>query len=126
MPVDNTDDEIARDDKNLHHVDVSDDDINREQQEFLEAPVEQPGDPIEPSEMTEKDHPPKQDNLSPAAKRIKARNDAIHDLLDIDVEQKDEIHEIEQSPRHVNADDIKRVATVNLSSSFRTYDNDFL
>ena len=54
------------------------------------------------------------------------KTDEIHDLLDIDVEEKDQIRELDQSPTNQKADEIKRVATVNLSSSFKEYDNDFL
>ena len=55
-----------------------------------------------------------------------SKTDEIHDLLDIDVEEKDQIRELDQSPTNQKADEIKRVATVNLSSSFKEYDNDFL
>ena len=51
-------------------------------------------------------------------------DEEIHDMLDIAGEEKDKINEIENSPG-ITA--VKRTATiVNMSSSFKTYNNDFL
>ena len=69
----------------------------------LTAPREQPGAPIEPSETTDLDGP--------------KTKDQIHNLLDMENDMKKEIQPL---------DEIKRQATLNLSSSFRAYDNDFL
>ena len=71
-------------------IDASENTLDRDQA-YLLAPEEQPGAPIEPSEMT--DHG-EEKLVLPAQKASD-----IHDLLDIDVEEQDQINDLDTSPK---------------------------